>query len=91
MLDERYCDSLIFKEMSDEDKVRFFDLKQRKFLHNVDTFYYSVKLDQDFRGDSKDPLYKKFISDISRAKRYCDSDGKVNFRCVVPDVNDLYL
>lgn len=50
----------LFEEMSDDSITSFFEFKQRKFLHNIDTFYYSVKFDNDFRLDTKDPNVKEF-------------------------------
>lgn len=45
MLDERSFNScLIQDELSEEDRDYWFACKQKKFLHNIDTFYYSVKL-----------------------------------------------
>lgn len=40
--------------MSLEDLSDWFSCTQRKFIHNIDTFYYSVKFKNDFRIDSKD-------------------------------------
>ena len=44
----------------DQNSIEFwFDFKQKKFLHNIDTFYYSVKFRNDFRLKSKDPQVEK--------------------------------
>lgn len=40
--------SLIEKELKDGDNKYWFYRKQQKNLHNIDTFYYSVMLDNDF-------------------------------------------
>ena len=56
----------IFKELNKEEKAFWFDLKEKKFLHQVDTFYYSVKLKNDFTSDSFDPsciAFRQFIND----------------------------
>lgn len=45
---------LIMDEFSVEDNKFWFDFKQKKFLHNIDTFYYSVKFVNDFTDDSID-------------------------------------
>lgn len=34
----------IYQELDDKNREYWFDFKQKKFLHNIDTFYYSVKL-----------------------------------------------
>lgn len=56
----------IYKEFDDVENQYWFDFKQRKFLHNIDTFYYSVKFDQDFTFDSKDSAVKRFRDYFSR-------------------------
>lgn len=42
----------IYQELDDKNREYWFDFKQKKFLHNIDTFYYSVKLVEDFTNDS---------------------------------------
>ena len=44
----------IYQELSGENQKYWFDFKQEKFLHNIDTFYYSVKLVEDLTDDSTD-------------------------------------
>lgn len=44
----------IYQELDDRNREYWFDFKQKKFLHNIDTFYYSVKLQEDFTDDSDD-------------------------------------
>ena len=65
MIDKRTSNSCkIFEEMSSEDLTKWFEFKQQKFLHNVDTFYYSVKFQNDFRQESRDPnvkIFRKFF------------------------------
>lgn len=59
MVDNRYLkDCKISKEMSDSELNYWFDFKQKKFLHNVDTFYYSVKFVEDFTADSDESNVK---------------------------------
>lgn len=60
MLDEKTLKSKLFNEFSNEQKNYWFDIKKDKFLHNIDTFYYSVKLDNDFTEGSIDLGYKRF-------------------------------
>lgn len=61
MLDKRpIYDSRIVSEFSDSDSQFWFDCKQKKFLHNIDTFYYSVKLCNDFTVKSVDPAVLRF-------------------------------
>lgn len=54
MLDKKYLNSNICNEFDKPNLEYWFDFKQKKFLHNIDTFYYSVKLENDFLRDSRD-------------------------------------
>ena len=51
---QRIGNSVIYREFSEEDLTFWFDQKTKKFLHNTDTFYYSVKLQEDFTHESRD-------------------------------------
>ena len=60
MLDKRQNnDNILFRDMPLEDQHEWFGYAQKKFLHNIDTFYYSVKFRNDFRLKSKDPQVEK--------------------------------
>lgn len=50
----------IFQEFDEVENNYWFDLKQKKFLHNIDTFYYSIKFKNDFTSDSKDKAVRHF-------------------------------
>lgn len=50
----------IYQEFSQEQRDFWFDVKQRKFLHNIDTFYYSVKLHNDFTVNTVDQAVVQF-------------------------------
>ena len=69
MLDQRYLkDVLIASELSFDDSRYWFYCKRDKFLHNIDTFYYSVKLLNDFRVDSREPAVLRFRDRFSKLK-----------------------
>ena len=69
MLDQRYLkDVLIASELSFDDSKYWFDFQRQKFLHNIDTFYYSVKLLNDFRVDSREPAVLRFRDRFSKLK-----------------------
>ena len=38
----------IYQELDQNDIEFWFDFKKNKFLHNIDTFYYSIMLQNDF-------------------------------------------
>ena len=44
MLDKRQNnDNILYHDMPLEDQYEWFGYTHKKFLHNIDTFYYSVK------------------------------------------------
>lgn len=70
MIDKRRLkDTKIYDEFqTDKEHMLpfWFDMKKEKFLHNIDTFYYSVMLTQDFMQDSQDPI-------VLRLRNYFDN------------------
>lgn len=67
MIDKRYLDkSMIFNEMSEMDQELWFSCQQKKFIHNIDTFYYSVKFKNDFRLKTDDSKVLKLRSYFNR-------------------------
>jgi hypothetical protein len=56
MIDKKnYGTGEIFNELDDANSAYWFDFKKSKFLHNIDTFYYSVKLYNDLTAKTSDP------------------------------------
>ena len=61
LIDKLYIKkSFIYNEFDEVENTYWFDFKQKKFLHNIDTFYYSVKFKNDFTNDSKDLSVRRF-------------------------------
>ncbi len=61
MVDTQRIDKCaLYREMNDADRVYWYDMKTKKFLHNIDTFYYSVKLAEDFTYESQDEKVRAF-------------------------------
>lgn len=79
MIDVKQTRNMIFEEMNEENQTYWFDMKQKKFLHNIDTFYYSVKLYNDFTKDSEDENVLKFRNYFERKYNRAS-----NFDCNVP-------
>lgn len=52
--------TLIETEFDNDTRSFWFSKTDNKFLHNIDTFYYSVKLAHDFTSDSNDERVKAF-------------------------------
>lgn len=68
MIDTRFKNNncAMLKELNDQELNYWFDLRQQKFLHNIDTFYYSVKLENDFTRDSNDVSCRRLRAFFSR-------------------------
>lgn len=55
MIDNRnFTDNKLFYEMSLDEQDEYFSFQKKKFMHNIDTFYYSVKFKNDFRLKTED-------------------------------------
>ena len=55
MLDKRYYYvNQLYQDMPIDEQHDWFGYSQKKFLHNIDTFYYSVKFRNDFRLKTSD-------------------------------------
>ena len=60
MLDRRYIDDcMFFQEMDLLERAEWFSYTEKKFIHNIDTFYYSVKFKNDFRAKTNDLAVEK--------------------------------
>lgn len=74
--DKYLMDCSIASELSSEDRNYWFSFTKYKFLHNIDTFYYSVKLKNDFRPGSEDPAvlaFRSYFSQLKDSMGYSDS------------------
>ena len=58
----------IYQELDQNDIEFWFDFKKNKFLHNIDTFYYSVKLNEDFTDVTSDPAVLEFRKFFEKKK-----------------------
>lgn len=63
----------IFQELAPDDRTFWFDFKQKKFLHNIDTFYYSVKLMEDLTNESVDPAVLQLRTFFAQKKTVLES------------------
>lgn len=74
MIDKRVlATTKIYQELDDENCKYWFDFNKSKFLHNIDTFYYSVKLVEDFTNDSSDDSVLRFRKFFEQKKSILDS------------------
>lgn len=69
VLKREFSAASIFREMGESDANYWFDFKQKKFLHNIDTFYYSVKFYNDFTVQSEDSHVKYFREFFEKKKQ----------------------
>ncbi len=76
MVDVRVVkNSQIYNEFDEVENNYWFDFKKSKFLHNIDTFYYSVKFKQDFTADSHDLSVKRFRRYFDRLNDQLEKSG----------------
>ncbi len=66
---QRIKNCILFHELPEEELSFWFDQKTKKFLHNIDTFYYSVKLAEDFTFQSQDSSVLAFRRAYERLER----------------------
>ena len=71
-------DTYVYNEFDEVENTYWFDFKQKKFLHNIDTFYYAVKFKQDFTADSKDMKVKDFRRKFEALSREWDNQNAFN-------------
>ena len=71
----------IYNEFDLEQQNYWFDFKQKKFLHNIDTFYYSVKFKNDFTAGSRDTDVLEFREYFKKLQRnfYEGFDTSISF------------
>lgn len=71
MLDKRILEGTkIYDEMDIETRNYWFDVKLKKFLHNIDTFYFSVKFTNDFTANTEDKNVLSFRHYFERQYKF---------------------
>lgn len=86
MVDKRVLNGTqIYNECDEVDANYWFDFKKSKFLHNIDTLYYSVKFFNDFTYDTNDKAALKFRNYFASVYKALDDEGryghKATFTC----------
>lgn len=87
MIDKRLledCRLFKMKEMDPEEWEEWFSFTKTSFLHNIDTFYYSVKFKNDFRARTKD-------KNVLKLRRYFDVKYRYVYDNDDPASGDFYL
>ena len=92
MLDKRrFNDNLLYHDMPQEEQYEWFGYTRQKFLHNIDTFYYSVKFRNDFRLKTKDTQVLKMRKFFKLQYEYLNNNEDQP-ELYLPDLGDhLYL
>lgn len=53
--------SILYQELDAETNKKYFDYRKMKFLHNIDSLYYVVKLKNDWRYDENASVFKSYL------------------------------
>lgn len=61
MIDYSAKKSILYSELDKETATQYFDRIKHKFLHNIDTLYYVVKLKNDWRYDPNAIYFKGLL------------------------------
>lgn len=61
MIDYSAKKSILYSELDKETATQYFDRTKHKFLHNIDTLYYVVKVKNDWRFDSNALYFKELL------------------------------
>lgn len=71
----------IIGEFSDEEQNKYFSLKEKKFIADIDNYYYTVFLTDDVFGDEFNHKIDKFIEDLTKLREEYDiaSADKLDF------------
>lgn len=92
VIDKRiFNNNIIQTEMCQETSEFWFDFKRQKFLHNIDTFYYSVKFENDFRAGSSEPEVKRLRSFFMHKLETIKSDFDGLLSLYFPEAGTLNL
>ena len=92
MIEKRKSNQSIFlSECDDMESVYWLDFKKKKFIHNIDTFYYSVKFKNDFTNTTQDAAVKHFRKYFETSLKNIETEGNRFNSCVqifVPGIDD---
>ncbi|MGG3781570.1 hypothetical protein [Schinkia azotoformans] len=66
MIDYKTKKCKLYGEINEHDQKKFFDYKSKKFLHNIDSLYYVVKVKNDWNKDSG---CRRFVDTLEIKKR----------------------
>lgn len=53
--------SVLYNELDNATNMQYFDYTKHKFLHNIDSLYYVIKLKNDWRYDGNALMFKSYL------------------------------
>lgn len=60
--------TLLYSELNEVDRKSFFDLRNQKFVHNIDSFYLVIKVENDWNTDIN---CRQFVNYLDEKKYQC--------------------
>lgn len=75
----------LYEELFEDKRKEYFDISNMKFLHQVDTFYYSVLFNNLFMKDTPDMAVNNMRTYLRRELDNCDLFD--NIPCEFPDID----
>jgi len=93
MVDTRnfYSKNALFLEMTQPEKEIWFDFSRQKVLHNIDTFYYTVKLKEDLSKTSSSDTVQAYRDYFKPRLETIRETREPMFLNLLPDLPDLLL
>lgn len=83
--------AISLSELTKDDINFWFDFKQKKFLHNIDTFYYSVKFANNFTADTTDKCVIYFRSVFENMYKAVSKSFSDDIQFFIPTLGNMNL
>ena len=90
LIDNNVKNTEIYNHLNDDTLKYFFDYKTQSFLHNIDNFYYSIKLKNDLTKDTKDNKVLFFRRECEKLKKALNESYDL-IPVNVPGCNAMYF
>lgn len=71
MINKTTKNTVLYNEMTEQDRIKYFNYTRDKYIAHIDTFYYAVYVEEfafDWRIDSIFPEVSKFLSHLKQLK-----------------------
>lgn len=80
MFDKWYKNTMIFNEFDEQSNKFWFDFRQQKYLHNIDTYYYTIRFNAD--DESKQHFYDILKHDRENCKLNDETKSSINSKYI---------